>query len=217
VAAIKSLVASLALGALLAPSALADSPVLRIDANDQAWAAQALLRASDFSHGWQGGPVKSQKPAGPDCPGFEPKASDLVVSGHATASFKNQRAGVQIVLDTQVMETVAYLQKDFARTIQPGLPGCLAHQLKQGEGINAVTVTPLAFPKVGAVSAAYRAVVTLRSRGRTAKVISDYVFFGNGRLEYSLNVIAPLRYKQQLVSFEVEMARMLVKRGARTE
>ena len=45
-------------------------------------------------------------------------------------------------------------------------------------------------------------------------MISDFVFFGNGRLEYSLNVQAPARYRPQLVPFEADMARMLVKRGA---
>ena len=30
-------------------------------------------------------------------------------------------------------------------------------------------------------------------------MISDFVFFGDGRLEYSLNVVAPARYRPQLV------------------
>jgi hypothetical protein len=98
--------------------------------------------------------------------------------------------------------------------MQPGLPGCLAYQLRRTAGVAAVSVGAIELPRLGAVSAAYRAVVTVRSKGRMAKVISDYVFFGNGRLEYSLNVQAPVRYRPQLAAFEAEIGRMLVKRGA---
>jgi hypothetical protein len=36
-------------------------------------------------------------------------------------------------------------------------------------------------------------------------------------MEYSLNVVAPIRYKPQLVPFEADIARILVKRSARPE
>ena len=151
--AIKSLVASTLLALLLAPAAAlaepADSPALKPDAGDQAWAQQALLKPGDFGVGWQGGIVKSSKPAGPACPGFDPKESDLVVTGHANASFGNKRAGVQVSLDSQVLETVEGVHTDFARTIQPPLAGCLAYQLKQDPSITGVAVEPLDFPKVG--------------------------------------------------------------------
>jgi hypothetical protein len=217
VVAIKSLVASALLALLLVPAALADSPVVKINSGDQAWATQALLRLNDFGLGWRGGTVRSSKPSGPSCPGFDPKSSDLVVTGHANASFQNARAGVQVSLDSQVLESADAVRSDFARTILPPLAGCLAYQLRQGPNIAAVTVEPLDFPKIGAVSAAYRATITVRLKGRTAKVLSDFLFVGNGRLEYSLNVVAPIRYGPQLVPFEADMARMLVRRGARPE
>ncbi len=216
-AAIKSLVACGLLALLLTPFALADTPTVKVNAGDQAWATQALLRSGDFGLGWRGGQTSSTKPVGPSCPGFDPKASDLVVTGHANANFQNLKAGVQVSLDSQVMESADAVHTDFARTIQPPLPACLASQLRQGPNITGVTVVPLEFPKIGNISAAYRATIMVRSKGRTAKVLSDFVFFGNGRLEYSLNVVAPARYRPQLVAFEADMARMLVKRGARPE
>ena len=215
--AFKSLVASTLTALVLTPLALADDPVLRINAGDQSWAAQTLLRSDDFGLGWRGGRIPSVRPTGPSCPGFDPKASDLVVTGHANASFTNKRAGVQIALDSQVLESAEAVRTDFARTIQPELPGCLAHQLRRGPNISAVTVEPLEFPKLGVVSAAYRATITVKANGRTAKVLSDWVFLGNGRLEYSLNVVAPFPYGPDLVPFEVDMARLLLKRGARPE
>jgi len=217
VVAAKPLVAFFA-ALLLAPAALADDPTLRIDPSDQAWAARALLRASDFGPDWQGGRTKPSRPKGPDCPGFEPKASDIVVTGHANASFKNARAGVQVSLDVQLLQNADSVQTDFARTIQPKLPACLEYEFKRGpNNFESVHVERVDVPSVGSVSAHYRATIAVRAHGRTARVISDFLFFGHGRLEYSLNVVAPARYVPQLVPFELDMARILVKRAARPE
>ncbi len=191
---------------------------MRIDEADQALAARSLLRSSDFGVGWGGGPTTPTKLHGPSCPGFDPKVSDLVITGHANASFKNSRAGVQVSLDTQVLESPEAVRTDFARTIQPQLADCLEHQFKQGpSNFASVSVEPLDFPRVGTSTAAYRATIVVRNAGRSAKVLSDFVFVGNGRMEYSINVVAPAGYRAQLVPFEADMARILVKRGARPE
>ena len=79
--------------------------------------------------------------------------------------------------------------------------------------MTAVTVEPLAFPKVGADTAAYRATITAKFKTGTTKLIRDFVFFSNGRLELSLTVDAPTPLRARLVGFEAEMARMLVRRG----
>ena len=117
--AFQSFVASVLFCLLLAPAALADTYALRIDPEDQAWAAQALLRPGDFGHGWRGGSVPAEKPVGISCPNFDPKASDLVVTGQGSAMFENQRAGVEVHVDSQVLESAAAVKTDFARTIQP--------------------------------------------------------------------------------------------------
>jgi hypothetical protein len=218
VVAIKSLVASALVALVLATAALADDPTLRLNPSDQARAARSLLRLSDFGVGWRGGPIEPMTLSGPSCPGFDPKVSDLVITGHANASFRNTRAGVQISLDAQVLESADAVREDFSRTMKPGLAACLEHQFKQGPASFAdVTVERLDFPSVGTVSAAYRATILVRRGGKTAKVLSDFVFFGSGRMEYSLNVVAPIRYKPQLVPFEADIARILVKRSARPE
>jgi hypothetical protein len=218
VVATKSLVASTLVALVLATPGLADDPTVRINDADQTLAARSLLRSSDFGIGWRGGPTTPTKLTGPSCPGFNPKVSDLVVTGHANASFKNPRAGVQISLDTQVLESAEAVRTDFARTVQPPLADCLEYQFKQGpSNFASVTVDPLDFPRIGSATAAYRATILVRTDGRTARVLSDFVFFGHGRMEYSLNVVAPARYRPQLVPFEADMARILVKRGARPE
>jgi hypothetical protein len=176
------------------------------------------LRPKDFPLGWRGGETKPVKLNGTGCPNFDPKVSDLVVTGHANASFANARAGVQVSLDSQVLESAADVRTDFNRTMQPALVDCLAWQLRKGPNITGVKVVRLDFPRLGAVSAAYRGIITVKTRGgTTAKVVSDFIFIGDGRLEYSLNVFAPARYLPQLVLFEADMVRIIVKRGASSQ
>ena len=209
------MLAGVFLAALLVPSgALADDPTVKIDQSDQAWAVRSLLRANDFGPGWRGGRVKSTKLTGPDCPGFEPKASDLVVTGHANASFENPQAGVQVSVDVQVLDRAASVRTDFARTIRPQLAACLEHEFRTGpDNFQSVHVERMNVPAVGGISPHYRATILVRAHGRTAKVLSDFLFVGHGRLEYSLNVVASARYLPQLVPFELDVARILLRRA----
>jgi hypothetical protein len=202
---------------MFVPAVLADTYTLKLDSSDQHWADQALLTSRDLGIGWRGGTTTPEKPAGVSCPGFDPKASDLVVTGYASANLDNANAGVHVSQDLLVLSNTGAVQKDFSRTIQPPLASCLEYQLGRSPQVSAVKVEPLAFPKIGGVTAAYRATITARLKGGTAKFFRDFVFFSNGRLELSLTVDAPARYRQQLVPFEADMARILVKRGARTE
>jgi hypothetical protein len=216
VVAAKALLAGTVLALACAASALADNPTVRISKADQAKAEQALLRLADFGVGWSGGAKKPSKLTAPNCPGFNPKESDLTVTGHAEARFTYARGGVIFDQDTQVLESAQAVTTDFARTMRPKLTDCLAHQLKaSGNGeVVKVEVQKLDFPRVGNVSAAYRATITLHAHGHDAKVVSDFVFFGQGRFEFSLNVVAPAFEAAQLVPFEQAMVQKLVSRSA---
>jgi hypothetical protein len=112
----------------------------------------------------------------------------------------------------QVLRSEADVRTDFARSIRPKLAGCIAYQLKQSGAIAHVRVERIPFPRVGTVSAAYRATLTVRNGARTIKLYGDYVFVGVGRYEYALRVLAPAAAGAQLVNFESAMARILVKR-----
>ena len=205
------------LALVLTQPALADEPTVRLDAGDQRWAKQALLRAADFGRGWRGGPTQPARPTAPACTSFSPKASDLVITGYASASFRSPQPGVQVTVDSQVLETSEAVRTDFARTIRPALLPCIAEQLRQEPNASSVTVTRVSFPKIGRMSAAYRATITIRANGRTQTILSDFVFIGDGRIEYSLTFVADPRYGPRLPTFEAEMARILVRRGARSE
>jgi len=195
---------------------LSDNPTVHINTLDQATPAASLIRPKAFGVGWTGGPTTPSKLTAPKCPGFNPKESDLVVTGHAEARFTYARAGVIFDQDSQVLESAAAVKTDFARTVTSKLPGCLAYQWKSSTKVNLVSVVvhPLALPPIGNISAAYRATVVFKTNtGRLAKIVNDYVFFAEGRLEFSLNVVAPADAGPQLAPFETGMAKILVKRA----
>jgi hypothetical protein len=104
---------------------------------------------------------------------------------------------------------------DFHRTISPKLGDCLGYELRNSKGVASADVSQLAFPKVGDVSAAYRARLLLKDGTHTVRASEDFVFFGIGRYEYALRVIVPESATSQLVPFEASMANMLAKRAAK--
>ena len=181
---------------------------------DQARAVALLLRLTDFGAGWQGGQVRATPLTAPNCPGFDPQESDLVVTGHADARYTFPHAGVELDQDVQVLKSAAMVQTDFARSISPKLAKCLAYQLAKLKNVVGVRVARLPFPPTGVVSAVYRAVIDLRTPSGRGRLLSDYVFFGQGRVEYEFTVIAPVGARDQLAQFEHELAQGLLRRAA---
>ena len=211
----KPLLAAALIGLVSTSTALAaivDAPTVRITPADQAKAVASLLRRSDFGAGWQGGRVPTAPLTAPKCPGFDPKESDLVVTGHADARYRT--TGIELDQDVQVMKDAAAVQTDFARSISPKLAKCLAYQLGKLKNVVGVRVERLPFPPTGDVSAAYRAEIDLQTPKGRGTLLSDYVFFGNGRVEYEFTVIAPDGARDQLAQFEHELAQGLLRRAA---
>ena len=211
----KPLLAAALIGLVSTSTALAaivDAPTVRITPADQAKARAALLRTTDFGAGWGGGPIKTSQLSPPNCPGFDPKESDLVVTGHADARYRT--TGIELDQDVQVMKDAAAVQTDFARSISPKLAKCLAYQLGKLKNVVGVRVERLPFPPTGDVSAAYRAEIDLQTPKGRGTLLSDYVFFGKGRVEYEFTVIAPVGARDQLAQFEHELAQGLLRRAA---
>jgi len=210
----KFLLAGVVLALVFAAAAAADDPTVRIRPADQLKAEAALLKLKDFGVGWAGGKRTPSKLTAPKCPGFDPKESDLTVTGHAEARFTYARGSVVFDQDTQVLESEKAVATDFARVIQPKLKDCLAYELKKsGQGqIVSVVVRELKFPKLGTQSAAYRGTMVVRAGTRRVTFVSDFVFIGQGRFEYSLNVVAPAALGNELASFEQSIAQKLVQR-----
>ena len=210
----KSLIAGALVALVGAAAAAADAPTVHINRADQAKAEAALLSLKDFGVGWTGGKRTPSKLAAPKCPGFDPKESDLTVTGHAEARFTYARGSVVFDQDNQVLKSADAVATDFARVIRPKLTGCLAYELKSSDkSVVSASVRKLQFPQLGDTTAAYRATVVVRVGGRKVTFVRDYVFIGIGRLEYSLAVDAPAVLGRQLLAFEQAMAQNLVKRS----
>ena len=116
----------------VAGAALADRPTVKLRAADQAQAEAALLRQSDFGAGWRGGKTATTDLMGPSCPGFDPKESDLVVSGHAEAGFTFSRSIVQFEQAVVVLRSAG----SGARGLRPhDPPGPLrVHRVQPAQG-----------------------------------------------------------------------------------
>jgi hypothetical protein len=215
VVAAKSLLAAALVA--LAPAALAAAagPRIKISNADQAWAVAALLQRADFGAGWQGGPTRPDSLASPSCPGFDPKQSDLVVTGHADARFSFVPGDVVLEQDVEVLASAAQVREDFARTIVPELVPCLAHQIEHSPNVASAQVQRVPFPTTGSASAAYRATVVFRGVHDPASLLSDFIFFAEGRVEYSFNVIAPLESRSQLFRFEQAIAQMILQHAGK--
>ena len=210
----RAFVAGALLSLVAAATAAADAPTVRITKADQAKAEAALLQLSDFGVGWTGGKRTPSKLTAPKCPGFDPKESDLTVTGHAEARFTYARGSVVFDQDNQVLKSSDAVATDFSRVVGPKLGDCLAYELKSSDkSVVSAAVRTLSLPKLGDVSAAYRATVVVRVGGHKVTFIRDYIFIGIGRLEYSLAVDAPAVLGKQLVAFEQAMARNLIKKS----
>jgi hypothetical protein len=211
----KSLLGAFVLALVAAAAAAADDPTVRIVHADQVKAESALLSLKDFGVGWSGGKKTPSKLTAPSCPGFNPKESDLTVTGHAEARFTYSRGSVVFDQDNQVLESEKAVTTDFSRVIQPKLKDCLAYELKaSGKGqVVSVSVRELDFPRMGTRSAAYRGTMVIRVGQRKVTFVSDFIFIGQGRLEFSLNVVAPAVLAGELVSFEQSIAQKLVARA----
>jgi hypothetical protein len=213
VAAAKPLVAAALLALALAGAAHADDPKVDLTKADQERATAGLLKLADFGMGWQGGSTRAHKLVSPGCPGFNPRESDLVVSGHAEAHFAYRRGGVSVGQDVQVLKTPQAVRTDFVRTIKPPLARCLAYRLRKTPRVVSASVERIPFPQVGSVSAAYRATLVIKDGSRVVRLYDDYVFFGIGRYEFALNVVAPAAAGAPLVNFEAAIAQLLARRS----
>ena len=160
--------------------------------------------ASDFGAGWrrradQAEPADAARTA----PASTRRSPISSSPGHADARFTFQRGAVELDQDVAgARESREAVQTDFARTISPQLGRASAYQLEQARRTSIdVSVAQVPFPPTGTVSAVYRAMLDVATRaGRRVSCSTDYVFFGEGRVEYEFTVIAPVGAGDQLRS-----------------
>jgi hypothetical protein len=207
--------------AQVAHAALAETPISRFTAADQAAAKAAVLRSADLGAGWKGGLKKSPKVSGvtseDECPGlWEPKQSDLVITGLAESKFT--APGAEISSTVQVYKTVRMSKLDWQRTVvHPGVIPCLRRKLapESEPGFRFVSLTRTPFPQIaGNAAVRFRIVfeVTPDAGGDPVRVLTDGVVFGKGRTGISLSFTLPDGARAATHAAEVRLARLLAGR-----
>ena len=127
----------------------------------------------------------------PNCPGFNPKESDLVVTGHADARYMFRRATSSSTRTSQVLKSAAAVQDGLRAD---DLAGGSAGASPAAEKLPSVTATSVDARRVPADRRRERRLPGRRSpseRQDERQLLSDYVFFGAGRIEYEFTVVAP--------------------------
>ncbi len=186
---------------------------VRLNAADQAAAHAAVLRHRDLGSGWVGGARKPAPPSSVTCPGYEPKQSDLVLTGAAESRF--QSTGVAFQTDAQVLKTRSMVARDWQRSVtDPRAFDCIRHtlakQLPSSERL--VSFQRRAFPRLAQYAAAYRMLIKVRAQGQSMLVVIDLVLVGRSRTELTLTTSAPATARTAIAAAEVRVARALLAR-----
>lgn len=187
---------------------------IKLNAHDNALARAAVVERADLGSGWAGGLIKPDLSPPPVCPGYNPKQSDLVLTGVAESHFR--RFGVDIESEVQVLKTAQMVSLDWQRSVvAPGLVPCLRTNLAKSLGASARVVSfgKTSFPRVATYSAAFRALVDVTAAGRTVRVMVDVALFGRSRTELTLTTTAPAATASSVAAFEIRLARLLVARA----
>jgi hypothetical protein len=202
----------------LVPTAFASSPSnkeqVRFNPADQAAARAAVLRKTDLGSGWGGGRTKPDTSAKMSCPGYEPKQSDLVLTGAAETVWG--RSGIQLQSLAQVLKTPAMVARDWQRTVvDPRAIACLRTTLAKGltSRERLVSFKRAAFPRLARYSRLYRAVIEVRAQRQKVRVLADFVLVGRRRTELTLSVAAPDAIRASVSRSEVKWARTMLSRA----
>jgi hypothetical protein len=188
---------------------------IRFNAVDQAAARAAVLRRVDLgSAGWVGGATKPDLSSTMRCSGYEPRQSDLVLTGAAEADFR--RTGLDVRSVAQVMKTRSMVARDWRRTVvDPRALACLRHtvaaQLRANQRL--VSFRKIAFPRLARYAAAYRSLIAVQAQGRSVLVAVDVVVVGRSRTELTLTVAVPAAARASISQAEVRLARLLLARA----
>ena len=201
-----------ALALVMAQVALAESPVMRFNAADQAAAKAVVLKAADLGPGWKGGPQKASVEGPPPCPGWNPKQADLVITGAAESEFS--APGAMVSSSVQVYKTTRMIAVDWQRTvIAPEVIRCISRDLGAdvGDGMRVISMKRMPFPKLATFSARFR-VLLETTQGQAVRVLIDVVLVGRGRTAVAITLSTPYANRAEADAAEVRLARLMLAR-----
>jgi hypothetical protein len=204
----------------IAGSALAatgDREQHRFTAADQAAARSAVLVRSDLGKtGWTGGAKKPDLSPPVPCANWNPKQSDLVLTGAAETDWKH--AGLEIDTEAQVLQTAEMVKLDWQRTVtDPHAIPCLESELKKSlsgaASAKFVSFKRLSFPHIGTFSRAYLTTIDVTSSGKTVPVVIEVVLVGSKRTELTMTSTTAKALQSVVAPENIRLARKLVARA----
>ena len=192
-----------AIAAVLVPAAWAagGDPQHAFTKADQARARAASLRLSDFAPGWKASSsAGTTSGAQPRCSSYHPDQSDLVETGkYDSPDFTRVADNSFVSVSTGVFRTAAMAKRGYARVAARQLPACFGELFAKGitkpSVAKVVSAGPIAFPKAGDRSNAYRLVASVKTPTVTLPVTADIVLFNKGRTDVAmifLGIVRPL-------------------------
>jgi hypothetical protein len=202
-------------GLLVTAAASADDYSYSLTAADQAAARAVVIHRADLGTAtqWKGGlvtPDRSQL----QCPHYNPKQSDLVVTGNAEAHWA---AGNSISFESSVkiFESEWMVRTDWARSYTSALLPCLRATAAHGifKGARLVSVQRIRFPPVSTFTEAIRTLVDVSASGKTVRVMVDAVLIGHGRTEIALVTTAAYAARAPVTAAEDRLAVLLASRA----
>jgi hypothetical protein len=208
-------VAAIATGTALADT---DRKQIKLTAADQAAARAALARRSDLpSTAWLGGRIKPDLSRTSTCRDYQPKQSDLVLTGVAASSFTRRDGRLLVHSAVQMLRTARMVRLDWQRVVvAPRSIRCHRRDVAKSLGRNGrlVSFGRIPFPLSTRYAAEYRAVVDVPAGSTNAgRWLVDAVLFGSGRAEMSLNVFARIDARAATTKLERRLARTMVSRA----
>jgi hypothetical protein len=175
-----------AIAAILVPAAWAagGEPQHAFTKADQARARAASLKFSDFAPGW------TATPSAGSTSGSEPRCSNYHPDQYDSPDFTRTADHSFVSVSTGVFETVAMAKRGYARVAVRQLPACFGELFAKGitkpSSAKVVSARPIAFPRVGDRSNAYRLVASVKTPTVTLSVAADIVLFNKGRTDVAM-------------------------------
>jgi hypothetical protein len=195
---------------------MSDREQHKFNAADQAFAKNAVVLKGDLSKtGWKGGAIKPDLTPGPVCADFNPKQSDLVVTGAAETDWKH--ANLELDTEAQVLQSAVMVEADWNRTVaDPKALPCTVEQIKStfnSAKAKFVSLTRIPFPTVGKHARAFVTRIDIVSNGKTVPIAIEDILITKGRTEISISSTTPGSFVAPVASADVGLAKLLVSRA----
>lgn len=204
-------------GVAAAFAAVADKEQHKFTAADQAAARSAIVQKGDLSStsGWTGGAKKPDLSPAPTCANYNPKQSDLVLTGAAESEWKN--VGFDLDTEAQVLQTAHMVALDWQRTVDdPAAIACTKQHVQQNLNsgtVKFVSFKRITFPKIGTYARAYLTSITVTSNGQTVPVSIEDILMAHKRTEFTITSTAAQQGQAVVAAADIRLAKILVARA----